>query len=384
MKNTFEIARIIHDYLLGEISEEEQRLLDEWVRQSKRHREMLKDFQGREYWDRKERGHRVFGFEKGYRKFEARKKREMRRAGWMRVAMVAAMVCCVVSGSVFWLWRSERQGENEIARVEIPIVPGERRAVLVLDNGQRVDLFGGSELKVEEKSTVISIKDNHIVYSREDSLKIEAVNRVYTPRGGEYSLELSDGTSVWLNAESELSYPVRFKKDCREVEINGEAYFEVAKSVNRPFVVNANGMKIKVLGTSFNVRAYEDEERQTTLVEGCVEIAYGNQRVKINPGQQVVLKKRNLEVRQVDVDVYLGWKSGLFVFEDHLLGEVLRELERWYDVQIVIEDEKIEQLKFTSDFPRYENIGKVLDIIELATCVKFEVRGRTITVRMDE
>ena len=216
MKNTFEIARIIHDYLLGEISEEEQRLLDEWVRQSERHREMLIGFRGREYWDRKERGHRAFSFEKGYRKFEARKRREVRRARWMRVAMVAAVVCCVVSGSVFWLWRSERQGKHEIARVEIPIVPGERRAVLVLDNGQRVKLSGGSELKVEEKSTVISIKDNHIVYSREDSLKIEAVNRVYTPRGGEYSLELSDGTIVWLNAESELSYPVRFKNDCRE------------------------------------------------------------------------------------------------------------------------------------------------------------------------
>ena len=384
MKNTFEIARIIHDYLLGEISEEEQRLLDEWVRQSERHREMLIGFRGREYWDRKERGHRAFSFEKGYRKFEARKRRELRRARWMRVAMVAAVVCCVVSGSVFWLWRSERQGKHEIAPVEIPIVPGERRAVLVLDNGQRVKLSGGSDLKVEEKSTVISIKDNHIVYSREDSLKIEAVNRVYTPRGGEYSLELSDGTIVWLNAESELSYPVRFKNDCREVEVNGEAYFEVAKCVDRPFIVNANGMRIRVLGTSFNVRAYEGEERQTTLVEGCVEVAYGEQRVKINPGQQVALNNGHLEVRQVDIHIYSGWKSGRFVFEDHPLAEVLRELERWYDVQIVVEDERVEQLKFTSDFPRYEDIDKVLDIIELATCVKFEVRGRTITVRMAE
>lgn len=381
MKKTFETARIIHDYLLGEISEEEQRLLDKWVQQSERHREMLKGFQGREYWDRKERRHRVFSFEKGYQKFEARRRRETRRVGWVRMAIVAAVVSCVVCGSVFWLWRFEWQ--NKMARVEIPIVPGERRAVLVLDNGQRVELSDGSDLKVKEKSTMILIKGSHIVYSREDSLRIEAVNRVYTPRGGEYSLELSDGTIVWLNSASELSYPVRFKEDSREVKINGEAYFDVAKNVDRPFIVNANGMKIKVLGTSFNVRAYEDEERQTTLVEGCVEVTFGNQRVKINPGQQVVLDRGHLEVRQVDVHVYSGWKKGLFVFEDHPLTSVLRELERWYDVRIVVEDERIEQLKFTSDFPRYENIDKVLGIIELATCVKFEVRERTITVRME-
>ena len=213
------------------------------------------------------------------------------------MAMVAAVVCCVVSGSVFWLWRSERQGKHEIARVEIPIVPGERRAVLVLDNGQRVKLSGGSELKVEEKSTVISIKDNHIVYSREDSLKIEAVNRVYTPRGGEYSLELSDGTIVWLNAESELSYPVRFKNDCREVEVNGEAYFEVAKCVDRPFIVNANGMRIRVLGTSFNVRAYEGEERLTAA--GCPDADFDARELfRLATGRDVRLSDRPLDAAE--------------------------------------------------------------------------------------
>ena len=197
-------------------------------------------------------------------------------------------------------------------------------------------------------------------------------------------ITLPDQTKVTLNRYSSLTYPDRFKEDRREVQLQGEAYFEVAKCVDRPFIVNANGMRIRVLGTSFNVRAYEGEERQTTLVEGCVEVAYGEQRVKINPGQQVALNNGHLEVRQVDIHIYSGWKSGRFVFEDHPLAEVLRELERWYDVQIVVEDERVEQLKFTSDFPRYEDIDKVLDIIELATCVKFEVRGRTITVRMAE
>ena len=210
-------------------------------------------------------------------------------------------------------------------------------------------------------------------------------NEIHVQKGGHANtLVLSDGTKVILNAATTFKYPTSFGEKNRMVYLEGEAYFEVAKCVDRPFIVNANGMRIRVLGTSFNVRAYEGEERQTTLVEGCVEVAYGEQRVKINPGQQVALNNGHLEVRQVDIHIYSGWKSGRFVFEDHPLAEVLRELERWYDVQIVVEDERVEQLKFTSDFPRYEDIDKVLDIIELATCVKFEVRGRTITVRMAE
>ena len=384
MKNTFDIARIIHNYLIGEISEDEQHILKEWVKQSDRHRDMLRGFRGVEYWDEKKLKHQVFDFEKGYLKFEKRKQQRVRRLKWMHVAAVAAVFCGIVCGSFWWLLKFKQQEEMKVAQMEIPITPGERRAVLVLDNGQRVELSHGSILNVKEKSTIVSIKDDHIVYSTDDSLKTEAFHSVYTPRGGEYSLELSDGTVIWLNSESELSYPVQFKGDCREVEIRGEAYFAVAKNKNRPFIVNANGIKVRVLGTSFNVRVYENEERQVTLLDGSVEVASGNQRKKINPGQQVALNHGRLEVRQVAVHADVGWKKGLFVFDDHLMADVLHELERWYDVQIVVEDEDIKQLKFTSDFPRYENIDKVLNILELAACIKFEVVGRTITVQKDK
>ena len=381
MKKTFEIAKIIHRYLLGEISEEEQFLLDEWVEQSEHHQEMLREFRRMEYLDENILRHRLFDSKKGLRKFEERKRRALRRLRWVRVASVAAVVCCVASVALFLSRRADER--KEIARIEAPIVPGGYRAVLVLDNGQHVELSDEAALKVKEKSAVISVEDNHIVYPKEDSIQIEAVNRVFTPRGGEYSLELSDGTNVWLNADSELRYPVRFKGDCREVEITGEAYFEVAKNADRPFVVYADGMKIRVLGTSFNVRAYENEKRQTTLIEGSVEVAYGSQQVKIVPGQQVMLSENRLVVREVNTWIDTGWKNGLFVFEEQPLTEGFRELERWYDVHIFIANEEIKRLKFTSDFPRYEDIDRVLRIIELAACVKCEVRERTIVVRAD-
>ena len=211
----------------------------------------------------------------------------------------------------------------------------------------------------------------------------DAFHMLEVPRGGEYFMTLEDGTKVWLNAETELRYPVRFQKDRREVEVVGEAYFEVAKDANRPFIVHASGMNTRVLGTSFNVKAYTGEERQTTLVKGRVEVSYGTQRVKISPGEQVTLKGEELEVQEVDTQVSTGWKNGLFVFDDQSLENVLQELGRWYDVHIFIANEGVKQLKFTSNFPRYENIDRVLDIIELAACVKCEIKGRTIVVRKD-
>lgn len=294
-----------------------------------------------------------------------------------------AIFCCIIGGTAFFLWNSGQSDKMELTGTDISIVPGGCRAMLVLDDGRNVELSDASTLKVTDQSTVVTVRDKDVVYSTEDTLNDNAMNRVITPRGGEYSLELADGTKVWLNAATELSYPVKFKQDIREVELIGEAYFEVAKNADKPFIVYSGGMKIKVLGTSFNVKAYVDEERQTTLVEGCVEVAYANQQVKINPGEQVVLKEELLVVREVDTRISTGWKDGLFVFDDQQLVHVLQELGRWYNVDISIADEEIKQLKFTSNFPRYENINRVLNIIEIAACVKCELKGRLIIVRTD-
>ena len=383
MKDSFKIAEIIHDYLFGELSEEGCWVLDEWLDESGKHGEMLRQFRQMGYVDEKMVQHRIFNAEKGFCKFEESKKRRNRRVKFIRTISVAAVFCCGISVAVFLLWNPGKRDQVELASAADPIVPGGLRAVLMLENGQNVELANASTLKVTEESTVVTVKDNQVVYAPEDPANEYATNRVYTPRGGEYSLELSDGTKVWLNAETELRYPVKFKKDRREVEIIGEGYFEVTKDTDRPFIVHANGIKTRVLGTSFNVKAYANEERQTTLLEGSVEVFYRGQRVKIIPGEQVTLKEERLEVREVDTRVSMGWKNGLFIFDDLQLENVLQELGRWYDVHIFIANEEVKQLKFTSNFPRYENIDRVLDIIELAACVKCEIKGRTIVVRMD-
>ena len=173
-----------------------------------------------------------------------------------------------------------------------------------------------------------------LVYHEQENGKRIQWHTLSVPRGGEYKLVLADGTRVWLNAASELMYPDHFSADQRKVVLKGEAYFEVTKDVKRPFSVVLGDMEVKVLGTSFNVSAY--------------------------PG----VKHR-------------------FVYENKLLGEVLEDLERWYDVEVFVMHDEIRNLHLTANLPKYENMDKVLEIIEYAACVKFEVKGRTVVVRRD-
>ena len=184
-------------------------------------------------------------------------------------------------------------------------------------------------------------------------------------------------------AASELMYPDHFSADQRKVVLKGEAYFEVTKDVKRPFSVVLGDMEVKVLGTSFNVSAYPGVKRQTTLIEGQVAVNWHRQQVVIRPGQQAVETDEGLRVASVNVMNYVGWKEHRFVYENKLLGEVLEDLERWYDVEVFVMHDEIRNLHLTANLPKYENMDKVLEIIEYAACVKFEVKGRTVVVRRD-
>lgn len=203
------------------------------------------------------------------------------------------------------------------------------------------------------------------------------------PRGGEYKVILADGTKVWLNAESELTYPVTFTQDTRKVILSGEAYFEVTKDTARPFYVQTGDMEVKVLGTSFNISAYPESKRQTTLLEGRVAVTLHSQHVIIAPGQQVTETTKGLEVREVNVKDYIAWREKRFVYENELLQKVLDDLQRWYDIEIFITSDKIRTLHLTANLPKYEDMAKILEIIEFATCVKFEVKDRAVIVRLN-
>ena len=169
----------------------------------------------------------------------------------------------------------------------------------------------------------------------------------------------------------------------RQVSLEGEAFFEVAKDSLKPFVVKTNGIDVRVLGTAFNLKAYPDEHQQTTLVRGAVEVVLDKQRVLLHPGEQVTCIDKELRIEQVDVRPYIAWKNERFVFENEPLEGVLKKLERWYNITVFIQNQRLKQMRFTGNLPKYENINNVLNILALTTNIKFELNDRTLVVQLE-
>ena len=224
---------------------------------------------------------------------------------------------------------------------------------------------------LEYKAPASFIRDTVISY-----------NTVSTPRGGQYQIVLSDGSKVWLNAASSIRFPTAFSGSLREVELTGEAYFEVAKNKEKPFQVKVRDMKIAVLGTHFNVKAYEDEaETKTSLLEGSVKIIQGKEAGLLKPGQQAVInfKDDKVKIATADMVEVIAWKNGLFRFEGANIETIMREIGRWYDVEIVYAG-KVPMRRFEGKINRNAGLSEVLRILELSN-VKFSIAGKKIIVQ---
>ena len=221
-------------------------------------------------------------------------------------------------------------------------------------------------------------------YFLQQSFRDEVMNTVTVPQGQRVHLTLSDGTKVWLNAKTKMEYPQSFKvSDQRIVKVDGEAYFEVAEDAAHPFIVETAGVKIKVLGTGFNVMAYPgDAESAVTLVHGKVGIQTDRQQLVLQPDEQYVYQSETHRgtVRQVDATQYISWKEGILNFDKMPLDELARKLSRWYDVEFFFTSEQLKQLKFSGAFKKYNDLHYVLNIIEELTDVQFAVNNRTVIV----
>ena len=206
-------------------------------------------------------------------------------------------------------------------------------------------------------------------------------NTLVIPRGGEYELELADGTRVWLNSESKLIYPVRFSGDIREVQMEGEICFQVAKNEKQPFIVKTKDVAVKVLGTLFNMEAYSDTRGVvTTLVEGRINVSNGQGERVVEPGQQVVATGDELVVTEVDAEQFISWTRGICFFNEASLEEIMEKLGRWYDMEVFFVSPSLKEAHFSLEIKRYDNIADVLGKIEKTGRMKFKVNGRTVMV----
>ena len=264
---------------------------------------------------------------------------------------------------------------------------GTSKAILMMADGKEVVLEQGQNLNILLNERVrVATSNRGIVYEEHGKgVVTEEYNKLTTPIGGEYSLVLSDGTKVFLNADSELKYPVEFSDGKRIVDLKGEAYFEVHKDSLRPFVVRVNGAEVTVLGTSFNVNTYGDDGQiYTTLVNGSVRVSSvkNGQAEVLKPGMQSVMDVQSgqLTVREVDVEPYVAWREGRFVFRAMTLDLIMRQLQRWYDFEVFYQNPELKDYEFRGVIKRDMDLDKVLSVIKVTTNVDFEVKGKVITI----
>jgi hypothetical protein len=277
---------------------------------------------------------------------------------------------------------------TQIASVQInqDALPGVNKAILILGNGQKIilDSLSNGPIAKTENFEVNKTENGQLVYHAFDknhkNARTEDINTLVTPRGGEYRITLPDGSKVWLNATSSIKFPGVFKGNIREVELKGEAYFEIAKNSAMPFRVRSNGAQIEVIGTHFNVKAYGNEKRmKTTLVEGSIKITAGNFSHLLKPGQQAILTKGELKVLDnVDIEEQVAWKNGLFIFKDATIEEVMSQVASWYDLNVSFEG-KIPEKLLTGKVSRSVNSTEFMNLLNYAG-VKFKITGKNIVI----
>lgn len=250
------------------------------------------------------------------------------------------------------------------------IIPGGNNAVLLLADGSQIILNKASDGQIADQSgvKVVKTRSGELIYrfAGNANPKSTAINTVITPRGGQYHLVLVDGTEVWLNAGSSIKFPTAFTGSDRRVNITGEVYFEVAKNKAKPFIVSTNKSEIKVLGTHFNINAYDDEEYQrTTLLEGSVEIKSGKQTTRLTPGQQAIIKEKTegIKIDKIeDLEAIIAWKNGYFQFEKADLKSVMRLVSRWYDTKVSYSG-SIPAKEYTGKIPRNVSVSKLIEML---------------------
>lgn len=309
-----------------------------------------------------------------------------RRLNWTRMA--AAVIILMLGAGTYFLFfnhapKKDLAVEPQEKRFKNDILPSHQRATLTLANGKKILLDSAGNGKLTQQGNMQVLKQGEqIVYAGETNGQAAVLyNTMATEKGKQYMLTLADGSKAWLNAASSITYPIAFAGNERKVTVTGEVYFEVAHNVNMPFMVQKNDMSVQVLGTHFNVNAYDDEMTiKTTLLEGSVRVTKGNSSMIITPGQQArVTMNGELKVANVNAEKVMAWKNNLFWFDNDDIQTIMREVARWYDAEIVYEGNVTNHYGFMLE--RNLPVSKLLKILELTGGVHFTIEGNKITVR---
>lgn len=383
-----EIVQLLVKALRQELTEDEEKVLRAWRDKHKENEMLYAKVMSVEFVKMKTERRERTDSERVYRQVMKRCRRRELLRRW-RYASVACILVFLLVGAWFYSKVDVLSGLDSLMGINSGIYASGSKAELILAGGERVMLGRGQldSVWMHEGMEVHSTEDR-LSYTgerlcEESGMSVELqYNILRVPRGGEYTVVLGDGTLVCLNSESELRYPVQFDSGERRVFLRGEGYFEVVKDPEHPFVVEAGDAKIEVLGTTFNVCGYMEEEWVvTTLVEGMVRLSSESESIVLNPSEQGVLDEEgHLSKSRVDVYPYIAWQKGQFVFRQQTLERVMQVVSRWYDVEVVFEDEYVKKISFTGSMRRYEDFEQIVRMLEKTGGLIFNIEGRTIYI----
>lgn len=379
-----------------QLTPEEAAYLDAWKERSAANRKVYADstdpeqirksLMALEQYDTREIAERIFRDAGIPVEGLLREKRRIRLMQGLKYwAAAAAVIAVLASSAIYFFTGKQSAGAPQQAIADSSTLkPGGNKAVLVLAGGRQIvlDSAGNGTISQQGNVQVTKTDNGALAYEGDAAGGPQQYNTLVTPRGGHYQITLGDGSRVMLNSASSISFPVAFNGNTRTVQLTGEAFFEVAASKTRPFIVEANGARIRVTGTRFNVMAYHEEPGvATTLVEGVVAMEKNGQQVTIRPGQQALALagQSTITTRTADLDEALAWTKGEFLFKSQNIAVIMRQIARWYDAEITYKDD-VSDIRFSGGMSKREDVQHLLELLETEGRLKLVVNGNKITI----
>lgn len=376
----YHIAALISKYLCDALTDEEHMVLEQWLNEKEENRLLLESFRNGSHRVQDDMDF-IHALDTGaaWKVFETR----IRQQRWKRMRRYIGYAAAVVVVACIGVWFSLVDDTQESAQVQTTnvfhndVAPGSNKALLTLADGRTVDLETYMDSVHEQGGTTITGGEGQLTYSTQDVVTQELIyNTLVIPKAGTYQLTLSDGTKVWLNAMSELRFPVQFNRQERRVFLKGEAYFEVAHDAGRPFRVEVNDTEVEVLGTHFNINSYA--EVTTTLVEGSVKVYNEDEEQLLSPGQEAKVGE-HIAVYNANMDKVMAWKNGDFYFKSDNMVEIMEQLSRWYDIQVNYNG-TIPQTGYNGSISRNVNLSEVLEMLTFASGAVFSIKEKQVSV----
>ncbi|WP_316837770.1 FecR family protein [Pedobacter nutrimenti] len=375
MKNNYKAEDLLKKYKAGTCTDQEKAIIESWHIKELHKSNFMPDEEELEY-----AGKAIWEALPVHHTDQKSKTRLL----WIKYS-AAASIILMLSGAYYMLRFKEDKPASQVNQAERyrnDVKPGGNKAVLTLANGQVLVLEDTKAglLANEGKTSIHKTTNGELIYNSDKKSAFNVlINKLTTPKGGKYQLSLPDGTKVWLNSSSTLTYPTAFVGTFREVQLTGEAYFEVAKNKDHPFKVRSEQQIVEVLGTHFNINNYPSEGRtRTTLLEGSVKVIWNAKDYMLKPGMQTEIGSE-VKILTADRDQVMAWMNGDFVFKDENIRNIMHQLERWYDIEVVYQG-KISDINFNAEISRSKSLVKVLSMLEKTGSVHFKIEERRVIV----